>query len=191
MQYLRDENSIQQHERAGGLSWKGVEKGVGVLTTASARATYLRRCSTDRVYSTHSYSLPAFTRKRLAGTDKHKWLRGEADLRNADLAALFEKCKLRKEKVQRPSSQNPAKRTSGAQMVSGVIGSERVRQALVPTEGERMQRTIDDLQKKLAAALAAQTAGAPAQRAGPASRGATATTSSTRGARLQRASGRQ
>ena len=53
-------------------------------------------------------------------------------------------------------------------MVSGGIGSERVRQALVPTEGERMQRTIDDLQKKLAAALAAQTAGAPAQRAGPA-----------------------
>ena len=136
LQYLRDEDSIQQHERAGGLSWKGVEKGVGVLTTATARATYLRRCSTDRVYSTHGYSLHAFTRKRLAGTEQHKWLRGEADLQRVDLAALFEKCKLRKEKSQRPSSQNPAKRTSGAQMVGGVIGNERVRQALMPRVGQ-------------------------------------------------------
>ena len=94
---------------------------------------YLRRCSTDRVYSTHGYSLHAFTRTRLAGTEQHKWLRGEADLQRVDLAALFEKCKLRKEKSQRPSSQNPAKRTSGAQMVGGVIGNERVRQALMPT----------------------------------------------------------
>ena len=131
-----------------------------MLTTATARATYLRRCSTDRVYSTHGYSLNAFTRTRLAGTEQHKWLRGEADLQRVDLAALFEKCKLRKEKSQRPSSQNPAKRTSGAQMVGGVIGNERVRQALMPTEAERLQRTVDELQKKLKAALAAQAAGA-------------------------------
>ena len=133
LQYLRDEESIQQHERAGGMSWKGTEVGVGVLTTATARATYLRRCSTDRVYSTHGNSLHAFTRTRLAGTEQHKWLRGEADLQRVDLAALFEKCKLRKEKSQQPSSQNPAKRTSGTQMVGGVIGNERVRQALMPT----------------------------------------------------------
>ena len=190
LQYLRDENSIQQHERAGGLSWKGAEKGVGVLTTASARATYLRRCSTDRVYSTHGYSLPAFTRKRLAGTEKLKWLQGEADLQRVDLAALFEKCKLRKEKVQRPSSQNPAKRPSGAQMVSGVIGSERVRQALMPTEAERLQRTVDDLQKKLADALAAQAAGAskPPVQTAQARSSAAARPTLSRGARMQRLS---
>ena len=65
------------------------------------------RPRTDRVYSTHGYSLPAFTRKRLAGTELRKWLRGEADLAAVDLAALFAKCRLRKEKVQRPSGHNP------------------------------------------------------------------------------------
>ena len=37
-------------------------------------------------------------------------------------------------------------------MAAGVIGSERVRQALMPTEAEKAQRTIEDLKKKLAAA---------------------------------------
>ena len=183
LQYLRDEDSIKKHECAGGTSWKGTESNAGVLTTATARATYLRRCSTDRVYSTHGYSLPAFTRKRLAGMER-KWLLGEADLPAVDLAALFAKCKLRKEKVQRPCEKNPAKRQSGAQMVSGVIGNERVRQALMPTEQEKQQRTIEDLQKKLAAAIAAQSAGASAQaRPTPAARGAARPTAS-RGARL-------
>jgi|NorSeaMetagenome_1021524.scaffolds.fasta_scaffold25469_2 hypothetical protein len=184
LQYLRDEDSIKKHEGEGGTSWKGTESNAGVLTTATARATYLRRCSTDRVYSTHGYSLPAFTRKRLAGTELRKWLRGEADLHAVDLAALFAKCKLRKEKVQRPCEKNPAKRQSGAQMVSGVIGNERVRQALMPTEQEKQQRTIEDLQKKLAAAIAAQSAGASAQaRPAPAARGA-ARPMGSRGARL-------
>ena len=186
LQYLRDEDSIKKHEGAGGTSWKGTESNAGVLTTATARATYLRRCSTDRVYSTHGYSLPAFTRKRLAGTELRKWLRGEADLAAVDLAALFAKCRLRKEKVQRPSGHNPAKRPSGAEMVSGVIGSERVRQALLPTEQEKQQRTIEDLQKKLAAAIAAQSAGASAQaRPAPAARGAARPTAS-RGARRRK-----
>ena len=186
LQYLRDEDSIKKHEGAGGTSWKGTESNAGVLTTANARATYLRRCSTDRVYSTHGYSLPAFTRKRLAGTELRKWLRGEADLAAVDLAALFAKCRLRKEKVQRPSGHNPAKRPSGAEMVSGVIGSERVRQALLPTEQEKQQRTIEDLQKKLAAAIAAQSAGASAQaRPAPAARGAARPTAS-RGARRRK-----
>ena len=189
LQYLRDEDSIKKHESAGGTSWKGTESNAGVLTTATARATYLRRCSTDRVYSAHGYSLPAFTRKRLAGMER-MWLRGEADLPRVDLAALFAKCKLRKEKVQRPCEKNPAKRQSGAQMVSGVVGNERVRQALMPTEQEKQQRTIEDLQKKLAAAIAAQSAGASAQaRPAPAARGAARPTAS-RGARLAAAATR-
>ena len=98
----------------------------------------------------------------MAGAELRKWLRGEADLHAVDLAAIFAKCKFRKEKAQRPCEITLQNDRVGHRWSahSGVIGSERVRQALMPTEEERLQRTIDELQKKLAAATAAKSAGA-------------------------------
>ena len=67
-------------------------------------------------------------------------------------------------------------------MVSGIIGNERVRQALMPTDEERMQRTIAELERKLAAAQAALKAGPATPTAAhtiPPARGAP-----SRGARL-------
>ena len=65
---------------------------------------------------------------------------------------------------------NPPKRMSGTQMVTGVIGEKRVREALMPTENEQRDKEICTLQAKLAALEAEKGAARPAVDKRPASR---------------------
>ena len=184
--YLRDEESIQAHERREGLSWKGTEANVGTMSRDVARATYLRRCRTDYVFESHGYSLAGYKLRRMSAEARRAWLQGsEQDAPEADVDDIFNKIVLKKAAA--VLAPNPAKRTSGTQMVTGVIGEKRVREALMPTENEQREREIRTLQAKLAALEAEKGAAKPAadkrpaSRQQPASRGAAAAAAAAAG----------
>ena len=117
---------------------------------------------------------------------RRAWLQSsERDAPEANVDGIFNKIVLKKAAA--VLAPNPAKRTSGTQMVTGVIGEKRVREALMPTENEQREREIRTLQAKLAALEAEKGAARPAaderpaSRQQPASRGAAAAAAAAAG----------
>ena len=71
-----------------------------------------------------------------------------------DVAAQLTRCVYRKERARPPRTENPAKRSSGAQQVSKAAGSSAQRVPLPPTSMADQNKVIDGLQAKLAQARA-------------------------------------
>ena len=151
--YLRDKHHRQEHESKSGLAWRGTEAGVGSMAKEAAQTLWLRMSTAHKIWNDYNYDLERYATERASGLALTDYLAGRAtSVPAVDVAAQLTRCVYRKERARPPRTENPAKRSSGAQQNSKAAGSSAQRVPLPPTSMADQNKVIDGLQAKLAQA---------------------------------------